>query len=66
MRVRVSGVITRSAMPSAFRAEHEMAKVDRAFFLLPVRVASFPGTFLTAGRGAREVLAADGGEGDDA
>src|ERR1700754_4649784 len=29
---------------------------------LPVRVASFPGTFLTAGRGAREVPAADSGQ----
>jgi len=26
-------------------------------------VASFPGTFLAAGRGAREVLAADSGQG---
>jgi hypothetical protein len=29
---------------------------------LPVRVASFPGTFLTAGRGARKVPAADSGQ----
>src|SRR5712692_1723599 len=33
---------------------------------LPVRVASFPGTFLAAGRGAREVLAADSGQRYDA
>ena len=33
---------------------------------LPVRVASFPRTFLTAGRGAREVPAADSGQRYDA
>jgi hypothetical protein len=33
---------------------------------LPVRVASFPGTFLTAGRGAREVPAVDSGQRYDA
>jgi hypothetical protein len=33
---------------------------------LPVRVASYPGTFLTAGRGAREIAAADSGQRYDA
>ena len=33
---------------------------------MPVRVASFPGAFLTAGRGAREVPAADSGQRYDA